>query len=315
MEYRKLGKTDLKVSRLCFGSLTMTKSQRNLSLDEARKLLNYSFNEGINFIDTAELYDNYHLIREVFKDINRENFIIASKTYAYSKEAARDSLNKYLKELKTDYADIFLLHEQESEHTLRGHYEALEELWKLKEKGYIKAIGISTHKVQGVKAARDFKEIDIIHPMANLEGLGILDGSIDDMLYEIKKATEENIGIYAMKVLGGGHLITKSEDAIKWAVENDNFDSIAIGMQSELEVKSNSLLINKKDVPKELKDKLRKTNRQISVEEYCIGCGKCKSKCKSNAIEIIDSKAVINKDCILCGYCASVCPDFYIKVH
>lgn len=315
MEYRKLGKTDLKVSRLCFGSLTMTKSQRNLSLDEARKLLNYSFNEGINFIDTAELYDNYHLIREVFKDINRENFIIASKTYAYSKEAARDSLNKYLKELKTDYADIFLLHEQESEHTLRGHYEALEELWKLKEKGYIKAIGISTHKVQGVKAARDFKEIDIIHPMANLEGLGILDGSIDDMLYEIKKAREENIGIYAMKVLGGGHLITKSEDAIKWAVENDNFDSIAIGMQSELEVKSNSLLINKKDVPKELKDKLRKTNRQISVEEYCIGCGKCKSKCKSNAIEIIDSKAVINKDCILCGYCASVCPDFYIKVH
>lgn len=315
MEYRRLGKTEIQVSRLCFGSLTMTKSQKNLSKDEARNLLKFSYDMGINFIDTAELYENYDLIREVFKDVKRDNLIIASKTYAYTKETARESLNKYLKELNTDYADIFLLHEQESEHTLKGHYEALEELWKLKEKGYIKAIGISTHKVRGVKAAIDFKEIDVIHPMANIEGLGILDGTLDEMMLEINRAKKEDIGIYAMKVLGGGHLISKSEEAIKWAVEKEVFDSIAIGMQSKIEVIANSKLTNNNKIPRDVREQLRKTNRHISVEEYCEGCGLCKTKCQANAIDIIDSKAVINKDCILCGYCASVCPDFYIKVH
>lgn len=315
MEYRKLGNTDLEVSRLCFGSLTMTETQGNLLKSEARKLLNFAYEKGINFIDTAELYENYHLIREAFNDVKRENFIITSKTYAYSKEGVHESLNEYLKELNTNYADILLLHEQESEMTLKGHYEALEEMWKLKEKGYIKAIGISTHKIKGVEGARKFKEIDIIHPMTNIEGLGILDGTIDEMLEEIRKAKEMGIGIYAMKVLGGGHLISKSEDAIKWAVNEDLFDSIAIGMQSEAEVLANVALIEGREIPSEVRENLRNKNRTIDVEEYCVGCGKCAEKCQSGAIEIIDGKAVINGDCILCGYCASVCPDFYIKVY
>ncbi|MDO5027905.1 MAG: aldo/keto reductase [Bacillota bacterium] len=304
------------MSRLCFGSLTMTKSQANLSKDQAGELLAFAYDQGVNFIDTAELYDNYDLIRQVFKYVKRQDLVITSKTYAYSKEGARQSLEKYLKELKTDYADIFLLHEQESEHTLRGHYEALEELWKLKEKGYIKAIGISTHKIRAVKAARDFKEIDIIHPMTNMQGLGILDGTIDQMMAEIHRAKEAGIGIYAMKVLGGGHLRSKSQEAIKWAVDQRDFDSIALGMQSQEEVLANAKLISGQVLEKDLADQLIKRNRTIDVEEYCVGCGRCAEKCKSQAIEIIEGKAVINKDkCILCSYCASVCPDFYIKVY
>ncbi len=315
MEYRELGNTGIKVSRLCFGSLTMTKSQGNLSKTEARKLLHFAYEHGVNFIDTAELYDNYPLIKGVFDDVKRENLIIASKTYAYSKEGAQESLNKYLKAFNTDYADIFLLHEQENELTLKGHYEALEELWKLKEKGYIKAIGISTHKIKGVVDALGFDEIDIIHPMVNKEGLGILDGNLDEMLDGIGKAKDKGIGIYAMKVLGGGHLISKSEEAIKWAVKEEKFDSIALGMQSKSEVLANVALVNGKTVPNDIKESLRTTNRRIDVEEYCIGCGKCASKCQAKAIQIVDGKAVINRECILCGYCANVCPDFYIKVY
>lgn len=315
MEYRELGNTGIKVSRLCFGSLTMTKSQGNLSKTEARKLLHFAYEHGVNFIDTAELYDNYPLIKGVFDDVKRENLIIASKTYAYSKEGAQESLNKYLKAFNTDYADIFLLHEQENELTLKGHYEALEELWKLKEKGYIKAIGISTHKIKGVVDALGFDEIDIIHPMVNKEGLGILDGNLDEMLDGIGKAKDKGIGIYAMKVLGGGHLISKSEEAIKWAVKEEKFDSIALGMQSKSEVLANVALVNGKKVPNDIKESLRTTNRRIDVEEYCIGCGKCASKCQAKAIQIVDGKAVINRKCILCGYCANVCPDFYIKVY
>ncbi|MFB0972298.1 MAG: aldo/keto reductase, partial [Neofamilia sp.] len=185
----------------------------------------------------------------------------------------------------------------------------------LKEKGYIKAIGISTHKIKGVTDALKFGEIEIIHPMANMKGVGILDGTIDEMMDAITEAKNNGIGIYAMKVLGGGHLISKSEEAIKWAVDNEKFDSIALGMQSESEVLANVSLINKDDIPEYVKNNLRNTNRQIDVEEYCIGCGKCAAKCQAKAIEIIGGKAVIKKNCILCGYCANVCPDFYIQVY
>lgn len=316
MEYKKLGKTGIEVSRLCFGSLTLSKSQENLSLKESGELLSFAHNQGINFIDTAELYENYANIREVFKYVPRENLVITSKTYAYDKKGAQDSLKKYLDELGTDYADIFLLHEQEDEFTLKGHYEALKELYRLKKEGYIKAVGISTHKVKAVRAALEYPEIEVIHPMINIEGLGILDGTRDDMLDAIGKVRENGVGIYAMKVLGGGHLISRAEDAIKWAVENPLFDSVALGMQSREEVINNSRLISHEEVPEEIKESLRKSNRQISVEEYCIGCGRCAAKCQAKAIKIIDNKAVIDRSkCILCGYCANVCPDFYIKVH
>lgn len=315
MEYKKLGKTGIEVSRLCLGTLTMTKSQADLGRKKSGELIEFAYERGINFLDTAELYDNYDLIKEGLKLVGRKNLIITSKTYAYTKEMADESVKKYLKELNTDYADIFLLHEQESELTLKGHYEALEELFRLKEKGYIKAVGISTHKIAAVKAALKFDEIEIIHPMINKKGMGILDGTRDEMMEAIKNAHKKGIGIYGMKVLGGGHLIEDFEDAIRWAANNEYLDSIAIGMQSEEEVIANCNLVEGSEVPEKVKSFLRKNNRQIAVEEYCIGCGRCKEVCKANAIQIIDDHAVIDDNCILCGYCANACPDFYIKVY
>ncbi len=104
-----LGNTNIKVSRLCFGSLTMTPFQANLSIEEGAKLIQYAYTKGINFIDTAEIYDNYKYIKEALKGINRKDYVIATKTYAYSKEMAEESLNLALKELDTDYIDIFFI--------------------------------------------------------------------------------------------------------------------------------------------------------------------------------------------------------------
>lgn len=316
MEYSYLGKTQLEVSKLCLGTLTMTRSQANLSKKQAKKLILDAHEAGINFLDTAEIYENYDKIRPALDEIKREDLVIASKTYAYSKEMARDSLNLYLDGLNTDYADIFLLHEQESDMTIRGHMEALEELQRLKEKGYIRAIGLSTHKIGAVQAAKNYCQIDVIHPMINIDGLGILDGTRDQMLDAIRACHDQNIGVYGMKILGGGHLIGSSQDAISWAASLDVLDSIAIGMQSKDEILANASLISGQKVPEEISKNLKHTNRTIDVEEYCVGCGKCKDRCQAGAISIIDGKAHIDESkCILCSYCAQVCPDFYIKVY
>ncbi|MDO5650458.1 MAG: aldo/keto reductase, partial [Gallicola sp.] len=130
-----------------------------------------------------------------------------------------------------------------------------------------------------MRASKEFKEIEIIHPMVNKRGLGILDGNLEEMMDEISKARSLGKGIYAMKVLGGGHLISQYEDALTWAASQDSFDSIAVGMQSESEVLANVSTILGKKIPEEIKNKLMTTNRKIDVEEYCIGCGKCKDRC------------------------------------
>jgi len=309
-----LGNTNIKVSRLCFGSLTMTPFQANLSIEEGAKLIQYAYTKGINFIDTAEIYDNYKYIKEALKGINRKDYVIATKTYAYSKEMAEESLNLALKELDTDYIDIFLLHEQESIHTIRGHYEAIEYFIKAKEKGKIRAIGISTHRIAGVLGANKYDEIEIIHPIINMRGIGIQDGSIEDMLMAIEEANKLGKGIYGMKPLGGGHLIGESEKAFNFVKNIPFIHSFAIGMQSKEEIDANVSLVETGFVAESLKESLRKKKRKLIVADYCIACGNCVKTCKQNGIEIIEGKAVPNENCILCGYCARNCPEFCIKV-
>lgn len=310
----KLGNTGIEVSRLCFGSLTMTPFQANLPVEEGAKLIQYAYTKGINFIDTAEIYDNYKYIKEALKNINREDYVIATKCYAYTKEMAKESLDLALRELGTDYIDIFLLHEQESIHTIRGHYEAIEYFLKAKEMGKIRAIGISTHRVSGVFAATQYDEIEVVHPIVNKEGIGIQDGTIEDMLAMIEKAYNMGKGIYGMKPLGGGHLISQSKEAFNFVKNIPFIHSIAIGMQSKEEVDCNVSLMETGEIPENLRDKLRKKKRKLIIADYCIGCGNCVRTCKQNGIEIIDGKATPNENCILCGYCARNCPEFCIKV-
>ena len=309
-----LGNSGIEVSRLCFGSLTMTPFQANLSIEEGAYLIEYAYDKGINFLDTAEIYDNYEYVKEALKGIQREAYVIASKTYAYTKAMAQNSLDLALKEINTDYIDIFLLHEQESTYTVKGHYEAIEYFMKAKDQGKIRSFGISTHRVSGVSAAKDYKEIEIVHPIVNRDGIGIHDGNIDYMLRQIKDIHSMDKGIYAMKPLGGGHLIKDIEEAFRFVKGIAFIDSIAIGMQSKDEIDANIQLLEKGYISEELKVKINKKNRRLIVADYCLACGKCQARCKQNGIKLVGSRAVVNKNCILCGYCATVCPEFCIKV-
>ncbi|OLS03905.1 aldo/keto reductase [Tissierella creatinophila] len=309
-----LGDTNIEVSRLCFGSLTMTPFQANLSVKDGAYLIEYAFERGINFLDTAEIYENYHYIKEALKGIKREEYVIATKSYAYTKEMAKASLDLALKKIGTDYIDIFLLHEQESIYTVKGHFEAIEYFLKAKEMGLIRAFGISTHNIAGAEAARKIKEIEIIHPIVNKQGLGIQDGNIDGMLKELKQIHALGKGIYGMKPLGGGHLIKNIEESFNFVKKIPFIDSIAIGMQSTKEIDANISLIEKGYIPQSLKEQIDKKKRKLIVADYCIACENCVKRCKQNGINIIDKIAVPNEKCILCGYCATVCPEFCIKV-
>ncbi|HYE84239.1 MAG TPA: aldo/keto reductase [Clostridia bacterium] len=314
MDYRMLGNTKLRVSRLCFGSLTIGPLQSRLGLEEGASVIKCAFDMGVNFIDTAELYETYDYIRSAVKG-RRGDIIISTKCYAYTRDGAEKSLEKALRELGTDYIDIFSLHEQESELTLKGHQEAMEYFLEAKEKGYIRCFGISTHAVAAVKASMKYKEIEVLHPIVNKRGLGIIDGSIDEMLDAVAVASRGGKGIFSMKPLGGGNMINESAECFKFVLANDNLHSIAVGMQSVEEVKNNVMIFEGKRVPEDISLRLREKKRRLHIDSWCTGCGSCSKKCTQKAITIAEGKAVVDpQKCVLCGYCSAYCPDFCIKV-
>ena len=176
LEKRQLGQTDLWVSRLCFGSLPLGPLQQNLDPRDGGEVILAAFEAGVNFIDTAELYGTYPHIRWALEHFSGD-VVVASKSYAYSREGMAQSLEQARRELNRDVIELFLLHEQESRLTLKGHAEALEFLLEAKARGLVKGVGVSTHTVEVTEAAAQMPEIDVIHPIINFRGLGITDGA------------------------------------------------------------------------------------------------------------------------------------------
>lgn len=315
MDLNKLGNSSIIVSRLCFGSLTMGPLQANLSPEEGGNLLLYGFEKGINFIDTAELYGTYAHIGYALGNWKRENVVIATKSYAYSEKTAEESLTKALLEMDTDYVDIFLLHEQESSHTIRGHYEALEYFIKMKEKGYIRSVGISTHTISAVKAALSYDEIEILHPIVNKTGLGIQDGSIQEMGEYLAQAYNLGKGIYGMKPLGGGNLLKDFKNCFDFVLNLPFLHSIAVGMQTREEIDINVSVFNGEEINKDILEKVRRKKRKLLIDFWCEACGNCVEACGHNALSIVNNKIVVDTNaCVLCGYCSKTCPQFCIKV-
>lgn len=312
MQQVELGKTKIYASRLCFGTLTLSPLQCNLSVSEGADLMRYAFDQGINFLDTAELYDNYEHIGQAIQGY--DHIVVSTKCYAYDETSAQISYEKAVKSLNREYIDIFMLHEQESEHTLRGHAQALEFFLKKKEQGYIGALGISTHYLAGVIAAKKHPLVEIIHPIFNLQGIGILDGTQTQMEEELKQCSTLGKGILAMKPLGGGHLIKQKKQALDYVLKQPYLHSVAMGMQSKAEIDYNVAFFSGRNVD-DLEKNIRDAERKLLIHDWCTGCGKCVAKCHQHALQLQNCKAVVDQSkCVLCGYCATACFEFCIKV-
>lgn len=316
MEYYYLGQTGLKVSKVCFGTLALGPLQGDICIDDSVALIDKALNLGINFYDTAELYKTYDRLGAAIKAFGRNSFVISTKSYAYDTETAKYSLDKALTEMNTDYIDIFSLHEQESKDTLRGHMKALEYLQKMKSEGVIKAIGISTHHIAAVEAATASNMIDVIHPIINVSGLGIQDGTLIEMEQAIDQAYEAGKGIYAMKALGGGNLINQADVCFDYIIKCFNrIHSVAIGMRTAEELEMNVLKLNHQEVPDVLQKKINTIQRKLLINDWCEMCGCCVDHCSYDALKMSHDKIDINTEkCVLCGYCGSWCPQLCIKI-
>jgi len=207
-----LGKTELKVSKLGFGTFDFGVPSLNISPKEGGRILFESYKLGVNFWDASDDYGSHPHVASALKLVPRKRVVISTKTSAKSGEEAEKSLETSLKELDTDYIDIFLLHYVKSD-WIDGCHQVLKELNGVKTTGMVKAIGLSTHSVKVAKEASRFEELDVIMTIcckANQatinrfrDHIPLEDGSIEEMVHAIRLAHTSGKGIIAMKVLGG----------------------------------------------------------------------------------------------------------------
>ena len=311
----RLGRTGLHVSRLVYGSLPLGPLQANLSPGEGGELIRYAIELGVNAIDTAELYGTYQHIREGLKD-TRQKVHIISKTHATNAVAARQHVERALKEMEREHLDVVHIHGARLANPFVDRAEVLNELKKMQQEGLIRFIGLSTHYICAVKQAAEHPDIDVIHPLINKHGMGILDGSAEQMAEAISCAAQKDKGIYGMKALAGGNFIRDARDCFRYVLDLPGMHALAVGMLSKEEIKGNFELLNNRHADEAVWNELEKRQRKIQImEQFCKGCGACVPACTNNGIHIEAGKAKIEREaCILCVYCAAACPEFIIRV-
>ena len=324
MKLNALGKTGIKVTEISLGTLIMGKRQANITVEEGAIVVKKAVELGINFIDTAARYDTQNHIREGLKGF-RDKVVLSTKTREAKRELARKDFETSLKELNVEYIDVYQLHLVDGEADLVTRREALDLLVEYKERGLIKAIGASVHKVAGARAVVAHPSIDVLFPVLNSPGLGILDGSMEDMIDVCRRAKLRGMGLMAMKPLAGGHLRESPKEAFDFLKRLEMVDTICVGMKSVAEVDMNISLFEGRPVSKETLAQIETVPRRLLPTIACKGCGTCIEACDQRALSVDVSKAdesqgkkghaVVDYDkCILCGYCAEACPQFALRI-
>jgi predicted aldo/keto reductase-like oxidoreductase len=316
IETRYIPKLGRSVTRLGLGALPMGPLQRKLTPREGAEVVRAAVASGITFIDTATMYGTYEHIALGLRGWNG-TVTIATKTHAQKdRSMAREHVEKALKGLDRDRIDIMLCHCARSAFTEELWGPSLETLVSARENGTIGMVGISTHSIQSVRAAARHPEIDVIHPLINMKGMGIIDGTTDEMLEAIREAHAAGKFIYAMKSLAGGNFVTDREKALRFVFDCEEIDAVMVGMVTPLEVEWNVRFLSGLPVSDELSEKTALQSKVLSIVELaCIGCGECVEHCENGALSIVDGKARVDHGlCILCGYCAPHCERLSIRI-
>ena len=307
-----LGSTGIEVTELCFGALPMGPAQKNMPTEESAEVVAEALRLGVNFIDTAQIYKTYEPIRMAIEKTGITP-VIATKAPAVDYAGMETAVHEALEKLALDKIDIFLIHAaRATEKVFEERKGAWECLLEYKSKGKIKAVGISTHNAKVAKISAERADVDVIFPILNKTGMGILDGTREDMEDAIRRCFAQDKGVYLMKILAGGNLIADYISAMEYGRGfADGKAAVALGMVSVDEVRMNINYFNGADISNQIKNLSKSSKQFYIVPTLCRQCGECAKACHSDAI----TDSVIDKNkCLQCGYCVTACREFAIRM-
>ena len=281
---KNLGNTNMKIKRVGFGGIPI----QRITQEETNKVIDELVNQGINFIDTAR---GYTVSEEYIGNAlagRRDKFYIATKSMSRNYEDMKKDIEISLKNLKTDYIDLYQIHNLKIEEydTIFDDNKAYKALLEAQKEGKIKYIGITSHSLETIKKAVEDEKFATIQFPYNI---------VEDQADEVfKEANKKGIGTITMKPLAGG-AIDDGALAIKYILSKEYIDVAIPGMNTIEQVKENVSIINNVNIPQNflLEGYYTRYNlKEWALERYnalgesqaskCIECGICEERCPYN---------------------------------
>lgn len=231
-----LGRTGIQVTRLAQGTGTngVAKSSnqiRKMGGQGLSELLVRGVDNGVHFWDLADQYGSHPHARRALATVERDNVVILTKTHASTEKEMRADLDRFRSEIGTDRLDIVLLHCMLSADWLQKKAGAMHVLAEAKQKGIIRAHGVSCHDLGAMQtaAASDWVDVDL----ARLNPAGMqMDADPATIVSVLRTMKEKGKGVIGMKVLGAGGLRTRADEALQFALAQDVLDCFTIGCES-----------------------------------------------------------------------------------
>jgi aryl-alcohol dehydrogenase-like predicted oxidoreductase len=233
-----LGSTGIKTSRLAMGTGTVGydhhSNQTALGVKGLSELLLNGYDRGLRFFDAADSYGSHAHVAEALKHVPRDKVTVLSKSWARDAAGMRADLDRFRRELGTDYLDACLMHcvtEADWTTRFRGAMDALSEA---KEKGIIRAHGCSCHSIEALRASAKSPWVEIDFARINPIGshMDADPATVVGVLKEMKAAGKAVVG---MKILGQGDLRNRQAEALRYALGLGVLDAFTIGAESKSE--------------------------------------------------------------------------------
>ncbi|HEX3683503.1 MAG TPA: aldo/keto reductase [Bryobacteraceae bacterium] len=243
-----LGKSDVKVTRLAFGTGSISgQVQRDLGQDQFNRLVRYAYDHGIRFFETAESYGDMHrMLGIALQGIPRDSYRLMSKITTHGDTDPRQKIDELRKLAHTEYFDIMLLHWQHVASWPTDSMRWQDGILEAESKKIVIAHGASVHGLPALRQvpSNKFLEIAMIrmnHTGASMDAedyatTGL--GNVPEVVEHVKQSRQAGMGVISMKLVGEGRF-TRREDrqkAMRFAFRNAGVDAVTVGYKNTAEI-------------------------------------------------------------------------------
>lgn len=238
-----LGKTGIKASRVAMGTgfrgSGHSSNQVRLGREKFVQLIRHGMDEGLNFFDMADLYGSHDFARSVLKDVSRDKVVLLSKIWwaegagMEPTDRAIPSVNRFRKELDTEMIDICLIHCVVDDGWPAKLKRMRDELSDLKQRGVIRATGVSCHDLGALRVAASHPWVDVIFARINNRAKVMDDPDPNVVAAVLREARSNGKAVVGMKIFGAGQLTeTQQRDAsLRYVWGNELVDAMTVGFE------------------------------------------------------------------------------------
>jgi 1-deoxyxylulose-5-phosphate synthase len=247
-EWVTLGKSDVKVTRLAFGTGSFSgKVQRDLGQDQFTRLVRYAYDHGIRFFETAESYTDMHkMLGVALKGIPRDSYRIMTKVTTREGVDPQVKIDELRKLANTEYFDIALLHWQHVASWPTDSARWQDGILEAQSKQAVVAHGASVHGLPALRQVPGNQWLEVAMIRMNHKGTAMDaedynthgPGNVSEVVTHVKQARKAGMGVISMKLVGEGRF-TKREDrqaAMRFAFKNAGVNCVTVGYKNTAEI-------------------------------------------------------------------------------